>query len=137
MFQRISGALGRTALVLGLVVGVVSACAPSGPPATGDHSGPVQADRSNYIVSLSRSDDAAASEQGAEQMRAELEADRDRVLAAVFGSETPPHGGSFVSIHAFEIRLTPEEAQHLMRHPDVVQVEADQTHRPTGAGAEG
>ena len=134
MRQRNLRPLSQAAVILSLVMGAATACATSNAPAPGDHSGPVQVARANYIVSLSQS--AAAVSGSPSDLRQRLDADRDRVLAAVFGADAPPPGASFVSAHAFEIRLTPDEAQSLMRHPDVVQVQADQIHRPTGAGSE-
>ena len=93
--------------------------------------------RSNYIVSLSPEGAAPDTPERAAQMRAQLEADRERVLEAVFGAEAPAAGGSFVSAYAFEIRLTADEAARLARHSDVIQVEADQLSRPMGSGTAG
>lgn len=137
MRQRKLRTLSQAAVILSLVMGAATACATSNAPAPGDHSGQVHMARANYIVSLVQPGDGVWSGENAEQMRAQLDAERDRVLAVVFGADAPPHGGSFVTAYAFEIRLTPEEAQRLMRHPEVVQVQADGTYRPTGAGSEG
>ena len=118
--------------LLGLLALVLAACAPA-QTLNG-------LDRSNYIVSLVRVD-------ATDDARNRLESQRDRVLADVFGrngfgalsdgtSARPVYGASFVMTHAFEIRLTAEEATRLARHPEVVSVSADTLHRPTRAAAE-
>lgn len=120
-----------------LCMGGAVACAPSTAPSSAERPAPEAAMRSNYIVSLSHDGLVPDTPERASQMRAQLDADRDRILLAVFGDEAPAPGSSFVSAFAFEIRLTPEEAARLARHADVIHVEADQLSRPMGAGSAG
>lgn len=124
-------------MLASLLMGSAVACAPSAAPSATEAPAPEASMRSNYIVSLSPEGAAPDTPERAAQMRAQLEADRERVLEAVFGAEAPAAGGSFVSAYAFEIRLTADEAARLARHSDVIQVEADQLSRPMGSGTAG
>jgi len=137
MQSRRSSRSGLAAVILGALLGSVAACAPSVDPSVGAEPAVERADRSNYIVTLAQSGPAPETPEAAAEARAELEAERDEVLQAVFGAKTPRPGASFVSAYAFEIRLTAEEAARLARHSAVVHVQADQLHRPMGASPAG
>lgn len=124
-------------MLASLLMGSAVACAPSATPTATEAPAPEASMRSNYIVSLSHDGSTPDTPERAAQMRAQLDADRERVLEAVFGARAPAAGGSFVSAYAFEIRLTADEAARLARHSDVIQVEADQLSRPMGSGTAG
>lgn len=137
MRGRPSVQFARLLVLSGALLGGAVACAPSAGPTATEAPAPEANMRANYIVSLAHEGLAPDTPERAAQMRAQLDADRARVLEAVFGETAPAPGGSFVSAYAFEIRLTPEEAARLARHSDVIQVEADQLSRPTRAGSAG
>lgn len=137
MATRKSSILVSAFLGVGASVGVMSACAPAPSTVAPESPAPVEATRSNYIVSLAYDGPAPTTPELAAEIRVQLDADRDRVLSAVFGAETPTAGGSFVSAYAFEIRLTSEEAARLAAHDSVVQVQTDQSYRPMGSGRAG
>lgn len=137
MATRTSSIFVSALLSLGASLGVMAACAPAPSSVATDNPAPVEASRSNYIVSLAYDRPAPTTPELAADIRLQLDADRDRVLSAVFGAEAPPAGTSFVSAYAFEIRLTSEEAARLAAHDSVVQVQADQLHRPMHSGRAG
>lgn len=126
------------AVLAGLMLGAASACAPSDPSVPTDQQQYARGETMNYIIALAPPLSApSATDEAAAQLRAGLEADRDRILADSFGGQAPAPGASFVSAYAFEIRLTSEQAQTLAQHPDVVSVETDRPMRPMRAGAQG
>lgn len=126
------------AALAGLALGAASACAPTAPSVQADES-QAGGETVNYVVALTLPSSAPSSDVGeaAEQLRAALERDRDRILAESFGAQAPAPGVSFVSAYAFEIRLTPEQAQRLAQHSDVASLETDYTLRPMQTGSEG
>ncbi|WP_306016434.1 protease inhibitor I9 family protein [Oceanicaulis sp. MMSF_3324] len=128
---------GLTALIACALMGSVVACSPTAGSSVIEASDSERVDRSNYIVTLMRTGAAPQTAEAAAEARRELEAERDEALQAVFGAQGPRPGASFVSAYAFEIRLTAEEAARLARHSAVVHVQADQLHRPMGAGPAG
>ena len=134
MRGSLSSRFGRAILLSGALLGGAAGCAPSTAPSPSERPASEAVMRSNYIVALAHDGVMPDTPERAAQVRASLDADRDRILQAVFGADAPSPGGSFVSAYAFEIRLTPEEAVMLARHSDVVQVQADQVSRPTNAG---
>jgi len=137
MATRKSSILVSAILSVGASVGVMSACAPAPSTVAPDSPAPVEASRSNYIVSLAYDGPAPTTPELAAEIRLQLDADRDRVLSAVFGADAPPAGASFVTAYAFEIRLTSEQAARLAAHASVIQIQADQLHRPMGSGRAG